>query len=573
MCNIVGSGTNNIEESSQDSEKVNLELNIGVFFDGTLNSKANIDERKDFEQYLRENSSSNMAITRTNYYRKNSNKNNKEEREDFEKYLKENPILQNAVVRNDIYSSNGSYNNEYTNVVRFYNCFKNDTESTEKKYISIYVEGIGAKPRKISKEEDNSNLEEKDNGVDFTKTPNKWTRNESYDKYENGDLSLNQFVDDNEGFLSCSDDTLGSALGIGIFGVKKKVESACEKIRDVINGLDLQENTEVTLNLYVFGFSRGSAAARCFSSFLKERTGKTKTRVSSNASVMGYITETVVKEKLKKENDYKSSLMADWLEKLVEEKNISLSDIKVKFLGLYDTVSSYGSYFNDDVEELSLKIDSKNVENVYQICAGDEYRKNFALTDVSSAGGEDKYIIIPGAHSDVGGGYADNIREKMVGVLFTFRGNKSRKWLRKEGWYNQGESVRTISNLYSVIPFLLMKEKIVGRDIVFDTEKFKDYKLPSSGKLKIDRIWHYPSKDLNEFYEKLKGGTYRYAIVEKGILFFKKNTIEQLEGYDDILLKKIRHDFLHLSVSRDTYLDLVVNKSNNNQNLRSVFPG
>ena len=118
-----------------------------------------------------------------------------------------------------------------------------------------------------------------------------------------------------------------------------------------------------------------------------------------------------------------------------------------------------------------------------------------------------------------------------------------------------------------------MKEKIVGRDIVFDTEKFKDYKLPSSGKLKIDRIWHYPSKDLNEFYEKLKGGTYRYAIVEKGILFFKKNTIEQLEGYDDILLKKIRHDFLHLSVSRDTYLDLVVNKSNNNQNLRSVFPG
>ena len=51
MCNIVGGGTNNIEESSQDSEKINLELNIGVFFDGTLNSKANIDERKDFQQY------------------------------------------------------------------------------------------------------------------------------------------------------------------------------------------------------------------------------------------------------------------------------------------------------------------------------------------------------------------------------------------------------------------------------------------------------------------------------------------------------------------------------------------
>lgn len=573
MCNIVGGGTNNIEESSQDSEKINLELNIGVFFDGTLNSKANIDERKDFQQYLRENPSANKAIIRTNYYRKNNNKDNKEEREDYWNYLKENPILQNAVIRNDIYGSNGSYNNEYTNVVRFYNCFKEDTESTEKKYISIYVEGIGAKPRKISKEDDDSNLEEKNNGVDFTKTPIKQKQNESYDHYENGDLSLNQFVEDNEGFLSCSDDTLGSALGIGIFGVKKKVESACEKIRDVINGLDLEENTDVTLNLYVFGFSRGSAAARCFSSFLKERTGKTKTKVSFNASIVGRNAETVVEEKLKKENDYKSSLMADWLETLAEEKNISFSEFKVKFLGLYDTVSSYGSYFNDDVEELSLKIDPKNVENVYQICAGDEYRKNFALTDVSSAGGDDKYIVIPGAHSDVGGGYADNIMENMNGVLFQIRGNKSRKLLRKEGWYNQGESVRTISNLYSVIPFLLMKEKIVGRDIVFVHDKLDNYKLPSSGGLEIDGIEHDYSKDICDFYEKLKGGTYKYAIVEKGILFFKKNTIEQLEGYDDILLKKIRHDFLHLSVSRDTYLDLVVNQSNNNQNLRSVFPG
>lgn len=39
------------------------------------------------------------------------------------------------------------------------------------------------------------------------------------------------------------------------------------------------------------------------------------------------------------------------------------------------------------------------------------------------------------------------------------------------------------------------------------------------------------------------------------------------------LLKIIRHDFLHLSVSRGEPLDLIVNKANNNRNKRTVYPG
>lgn len=597
MCNIVGSGTNNIEESSQDSEKVNLELNIGVFFDGTLNSKANIDERKEIK---------NTSFKFTPF--------------SLSKIGENLALMKKKFLILDLLDHRGSYHNEYTNVVRFFNCFnKPEKSSSEKKYIPIYIEGIGAKPRKLGVEE-NTNTSQNEENVDSKKKKS----------YEDSTMSLNQFVDDNDGFITCSDDTLGSALGIGLFGVKKKVEAACEKIRDAIKALDLQENTDVTLNLYVFGFSRGSAAARCFSSFLKERTGETNVKLSVSSVIIGVKTITFIKDKLKKENQYKTSLMADWLDNLKEEKQIKFSDPKVKFLGVYDTVSSYGAKFDDDVDELSLKIDSKNVENVYQICAGDEYRKNFALTNILSAGGKEKYMIIPGAHSDVGGGYAHNIKEglktfikisnSLVGIS---SGHKGKKMLLDEGWFKPGESVRTISNLYSVIPFNLMKDKVVNCNTVFIQDKLDDYRLPFSESLEIDGIEHKYSQDLCDFYNKLKSGEYdsyyrmegntikslskeehdlsshvsdlelKKICLEMDIesdVYMKERVIKELEktkketekkleevrqkksNYDEDLLKKIRHDFLHLSAKSKDLTDPIVNGADKNNN-RTVIKG
>ncbi|MBE6325877.1 MAG: DUF2235 domain-containing protein [Bacteroidales bacterium] len=597
MCNIVGGGTNNIEESSQDSEKINLELNIGVFFDGTLNSKANIDERKEIK---------NTSFKFTPF--------------SLSKIGENLALMKKKFLILDLLDHRGSYHNEYTNVVRFFNCFnKPEKSSSEKKYIPIYIEGIGAKPRKLGVEE-NTNTSQNEENVDSKKKKS----------YEDSTMSLNQFVDDNDGFITCSDDTLGSALGIGLFGVKKKVEAACEKIRDAIKALDLQENTDVTLNLYVFGFSRGSAAARCFSSFLKERTGETNVKLSVSSVIIGVKTITFIKDKLKKENQYKTSLMTDWLDDFSEEKQIKFSDPKVKFLGVYDTVSSYGAKFDDDVDELSLKIDSKNVENVYQICAGDEYRKNFALTNILSAGGKEKYIIIPGAHSDVGGGYAHNIKEglktfikisnSLVGIS---SGHKGKKMLLDEGWFKPGESERTISNLYSVIPFLLMKDKVVNCNSVFIADKLDDYQLPSSESLEIDGIDHKYSQDLCDFYNKLKSGDYDsyYRMEENTIkslskeehdlssyisdlelqkicletdiesdMYMNESLIEELEktkeetnkkldevrqkksNYDEDLLKKIRHDFLHLSAKSKDLTDPIVNGADKNNN-RTVIKG
>ncbi len=628
---VFGGKPDDAEDSQEESKKSSVLLRMGIFFDGTLNSIANIDERKDFERFKEEQKSPSKAIR---------------------KAIKK---------RNDLLKDNGSYTNEYSNVARFYKCYR---EKRDEFIIPVYVEGIGTKPREIGKKIDDQN---------FAKVPSEDNKNESYKKYDNGELSLDQFIIENKGFVSCSDDQLGSALGIGVFGVKKKVEAACERIsneiRNIIRDQKLEEDTDIELELYVFGFSRGSAAARCFSACLRDKVGLTKDDFSSKTFGLGAknavtfnFNEVIIKKKLKQENNYKTSLEENWLKKLSDENKIDFfPSPTVKFLGLYDTVSSYGANFDDDVDELGLN-KLKRVKKVFQICAGDEYRANFNLTDISSAGDKGNYIVIPGAHSDIGGGYTHNIKEKKTGWFNLRSGNKPLRLLEKEGWFNFDESERTISNLYSIIPFLLMKDEIVALDVVFDNKRIKEYKLPSSTEgLEIDGIEHKYSKELCDFYDRIK--SYHYAIedTEKGrtinflsvdgrdlseneikefdallkeeenlltevsdlkcqirnlemkldtirrqymeielytfqtyirmeteireeitereeLLSRKKEQLLEIKKeeckYDnEQLLKIIRHDFLHLSVSRGEPLDLIVNKANNNRNKRTVYPG
>lgn len=619
------------KESQEESKNGPVLLRMGIFFDGTLNSIANIDERKDFESF-KENQKNPSRATRKSIRK-----------------------------RSKLIKGNDSYTNEYSNVARFYKCFN---EKKDEFIIPVYVEGIGAKPREIGK-----TIEDKAFAQVPIKDKKKEPYKESCKKYDNGEISLDQFIENNDGFVSCSDHQLGSALGIGLFGVKKKVEAACEKIHKEIRSLipkkKIKAGTDINIELYVLGFSRGSAAARCFCACLQNKVGSTKEEYSSNAFILGAknrvtfnFVDANIKKKLSQENKYKTSLVENWLQNISDKCSVNLKP-SVKFLGLYDTVSSYGANFDDDVDELGLnKIG--NVDKVFQICAGDEYRANFNLTDISSTGDKGKYIIIPGAHSDVGGGYAHNIKEKKTGWFNLRAGNKPIRILEKEGWFNSDESERTVSNLYSIIPFLLMKDEIVDIGVVFNDNKFKEYQLPSE-KTKIDKIEHNYSKELCDFYNKItsyhyaiedtgKGKTINlvsidgkkltedeskkyYALLDEedeltvkisdlnsqirdlelrlstiqqqymdiglytfptyirmeseireeitereGLLSSKKARLQEIKKekaqYDnDQLLKNIRHDFLHLSVSRGDPLDLIVNKANNNRNKRTVYPG
>ena len=71
-------------------------------------------------------------------------------------------------------------------------------------------------------------------------------------------------------------------------------------------------------------------------------------------------------------------------------------EINVRFLGLFDTVSSYGLNHKNDVDFLRLKIPTGFVRKTVHLVAADEYRSNFSLTNIASAGKKGTEIILPG---------------------------------------------------------------------------------------------------------------------------------------------------------------------------------
>jgi hypothetical protein len=88
----------------------------------------------------------------------------------------------------------------------------------------------------------------------------------------------------------------------------------------------------------------------------------------------------------------------------------------VNFVGLFDTVSAEGLLPGNDVDDLQLRFEDDAARRVFHLVALDEYRENFPLTNIASACRAKSEVDgirsrmgfelgIPGAHSDVGGGY------------------------------------------------------------------------------------------------------------------------------------------------------------------------
>lgn len=183
-----------------------------------------------------------------------------------------------------------------------------------------------------------------------------------------------------------SDSTMGYAFGSMTTGVSGKVEKGIKELIKQIKGFIKDKTITIEeLRLDVYGFSRGAAAARHF---------------VNRALNVSYITAG------------KTVIVLDPIKTALEKEGYKISAVKVYFVGVYDTVSSLGisgtAVGLSNVRELGLDA-IKAAESVYHLAALDEHRANFALTNIKSAGGKGKEILLPGVHSDVGGSY--NARE------------------------------------------------------------------------------------------------------------------------------------------------------------------
>lgn len=316
----------------------------------------------------------------------------------------------------------------------------------------------------------------------------------------------------------------GVAYGAGSTGVRAKVKKGCGLTVDKVVGLSGDNDIDI-LTLDVFGFSRGAAAAR---NFVYEVTKEKYKAIVKTVMVRktNNHREKPTEEKRKFDdegNETTRNEFPKWghLGILLEEKKIKVNRVNVRFVGLYDTVSSYDPIsteidaypnFDNDVEELHLnemgrfnEMKIRKAKKIIQLAAADEHRENFMLTRVGLAGGIDYFL--PGVHSDVGGCYTHNMSEldRQIMDLDNTLGdglsdddydkilNNDLNNLISQGWFKEREVVRPnswhetkinrkkISNKYSFVTLHILAE-IVNNNYtkIIDLEGLtKKYKIPN----------------------------------------------------------------------------------------------
>ena len=92
--------------------------------------------------------------------------------------------------------------------------------------------------------------------------------------------------------------------------------------------------------------------------------------------------------------------------------------VTLNFIGLFDTVAAVADPLRGDFSPanavnpgLNLYLPAGCARKVVQLAAGYEYRRNFALISVAP---EHEEITLPGVHADLGGGYPDEMQERLL---------------------------------------------------------------------------------------------------------------------------------------------------------------
>ena len=255
----------------------------------------------------------------------------------------------------------------------------------------------------------------------------------------------------------------GLGFGLGNTGVTALVSKAVKYVYNYLNNYKSLLNSNTKYHFLVFGFSRGATCARLFTELTTREPGKTLPREKE------FSQETSKVQHLLKDG------RLPFMEKdFIKGVTIVRKNVTVDFLGIYDTVASIGflkqkdgwtnalswgyriwwwnnyignfHYMNSHDYGLYSHKNSR-VLHTCHICAGDEFRENFALVNLGQEIPSDAMeIIIPGCHSDVGGGYISKIEQDIV--LYKFVPRKFEHFLKH-------------NKLLEIIgfPYLRMKER------------------------------------------------------------------------------------------------------------------
>ncbi|MFW1985440.1 MAG: phospholipase effector Tle1 domain-containing protein [Acinetobacter guillouiae] len=265
------------------------------------------------------------------------------------------------------------------------------------------------------------------------------------------------------------DSKAGFAYGSGDTGVKTRAESAFAEIKKAYNKLNGEKNAPKpsSIMINVFGFSRGAATARHFVHLAKS----------------------------------KPKLFKGW--------GFSSKQVRFRFVGIFDTVSSFQTIdamaagkvillgpiigagstavkpnFDNDVKELTLNFtdfdaDDKKITKVFHIAAGDEYREYFSLTNIMGAM-RDKYgyeVVMDGAHSDIGGSYPSGLNDS-----YHITTEALKEWFIDKGFYTAQQIHSVGKNEYNAVRKNIPNDyhKIALRTMRFMTQEYGKIQFKSS---------------------------------------------------------------------------------------------
>ncbi|TDO82983.1 putative alpha/beta hydrolase family protein DUF2235 [Flavobacterium chryseum] len=273
------------------------------------------------------------------------------------------------------------------------------------------------------------------------------------------------------------------------------------------------------------------------------------------------------------------------------KNEINPKRIHFNFTGLYDTVASYGVYHGNDVNDLNLDA-IKNSHFVFQLSADDEYRENFDLTDITSAGLNGLEYTLPGVHCDIGGSYNDN--EDEISVLYYKRQSiynriihdtdteieKFKEIVINEGWYKPNQitsgvlhdsnlgteikgSVDDSEKFYTVVgtrkKLQNTYDKIPLKKMFFYSDhfgvKYSDVKIKTKHEINnpflqgvYNQLMNYMAacSDLRNKYVRAKSTDSKSYLNEL-------RQISYLDYINEKDLKKLRNEYLHWSVKANKF--------------------
>ena len=455
-----------------------------------------------------------------------NNKNNTQVRKDSENNTAQKNIFDEKSNKKD-----DSYMNDFSNVVRGYDAINPDAEHQ----LKVYIEGIGTE------------------------------NNEKDDSFK------------------------GPGFGVGDRGIMAKVTKGCQEAAKVVALKYKGKNIDI-LEVNVFGFSRGAAAARHFisvatTSIYEEGPSLINGKIAvhhrpyDEKSSLFLINKTPDNISFIKQYGYFGACLI--------KENLQIKKIEFNFAGLYDTVASYGvnhrgkNLIDSDAKQLNLDA-VKKCKFTLQLASRDEYRENFSLTNINSCGLNGLQLTLPGVHSDIGGGYVDGAQEE----VFLYKKNyydtayslektivkNFQQILIDEGWFTANELTivnakpfnsyyispgtfylkgkRKLSNQYANIPLKIMIDFSKERGVEYSEEALKEIgNISNQEEIKkaYTQLLSYVErcKEIREKYIK------RYNQGERG--FYKEyvNKIDSVNYIDYIdyeLLRTLRGKHFHWSV-------------------------